>query len=190
MYYMFVASKMIDMEQFEDFLNTVIVDEFYFEAEDSTHGYIETALSISENILSLINLMNEDLGTSISFLGTPTLNELSHYLIKNVVARKRSGYLSLADACLIALINQDAFVKEELLSYFDGIDNEILGNIISFIKHGCNALATSRALYLHRNTMNYRLSRFSELTGLDLRNSEHIQLIHLYSLLKENGTYI
>ena len=190
MYYLFVASKEIDMEYYEEFLNTVIVDEFYFEAKSNTQGYIETALPISEVLLSQFNLMNEDLGVSISFLGTPNLDVLSYHLVETILSKKSSGYISLADACTLALINQDGFVKEKLVSYFDAVDKELLENIISFIQHGCNALATSRDLYLHRNTMNYRLSRFSDITGLDLRCSEHIQLIHLYSLLKENGTII
>jgi sugar diacid utilization regulator len=29
-------------------------------------------------------------------------------------------------------------------------------------------LATSKALFIHRNTLEYRLNRISELTGLDL----------------------
>jgi hypothetical protein len=31
-------------------------------------------------------------------------------------------------------------------------------------------LATSKALFIHRNTLEYRLNRISELTGLDLGN--------------------
>ena len=190
MYYLFSASKEIDMEYYEEFLNTVIVDEFYFEAQSNTQGYIETAVPISEVLLTQINLMNEDLGVSISFLGTPSLDDLARHLVETILVKKTSGYISLADACILGLINQDSFVREKIVSYFDKVDNELLSNIISFIQHGCNALATSRDLYLHRNTMNYRLSRFMDITGLDLRSNEHIQLIHLYSLLKENGTMI
>lgn len=190
MYYLFVASKAIEMDSYEEFLNTVIVDEFYFEAISNTKGFIETALPISEVLLSQINLMNEDLGVAISFLGTPNLDDLAYHLVDTILVRKSSGYLSLSDACTLALMNKDTYVREKLLSYFDKIDKELLDNIISFIQHGCNALATSRDLYLHRNTMNYRLSRFSEVTGLDLRCNEHIQLIHLYSLIKENVTII
>lgn len=118
------------------------------------------------------------------------MNELAYHLINTVLVSKANGYLSLADACLLALLKQDKYVWEALKGYFEKVDNETMRNIISFVKHGCNALATSKALYLHRNTMNYRISRFMEITNLDLRNSEHVQLIYLYALLKENGNII
>lgn len=190
MYYIFKANKPIDMSHYEEFLNSVIVDEFYFEAQSDTSGYIETALPISDILQTQVNLMSEDLGISISFLGTPFLDELAYHLINTVLVSKANGYLSLADACLLALLKQDKYVWEALKGYFEKVDNETMRNIISFVKHGCNALATSKALYLHRNTMNYRISRFMEITNLDLRNSEHVQLIYLYALLKENGNII
>lgn len=187
MYYLFVASKAVKMESLEEFLNSVIVDEFYFEAWSDKHGYIETALPISDVLLSQINVMNEDLGIALSFLSTPKLDELSIYLANTLLANKTCGYLSLADACLLSLFKQDTFVKEKLFAYFDEVDRETMSTVISFVRHGGNVLATSKDLYLHRNTMNYRLSRFSEATGLDIRNHEHVQLIYVYALVKENG---
>ncbi len=41
-----------------------------------------------------------------------------------------------------------------------------------FFDQNANASQTSRALYVHRNTLNYRLQRIVEITGLDLNDAE------------------
>jgi hypothetical protein len=40
----------------------------------------------------------------------------------------------------------------------------------AWFRHNVQPLATSKALFIHRNTLEYRLNRISELTGLDLGN--------------------
>ena len=38
----------------------------------------------------------------------------------------------------------------------------------AYLAHGGNSSATAAALYLHRNTLTYRLRRITALSGLDL----------------------
>lgn len=42
--------------------------------------------------------------------------------------------------------------------------------LAAWFRHNVQPLATSKALFIHRNTLEYRLNRISELTGLDLGN--------------------
>lgn len=46
--------------------------------------------------------------------------------------------------------------------------------------------ATAKALFIHRNTLEYRLHRISELTGLDLNNFDDRLLIYI-SLQLDSG---
>jgi carbohydrate diacid regulator len=46
-----------------------------------------------------------------------------------------------------------------------------------------NSAATAKALGIHRNTLDYRLRRIGELTGLDLGVSEDKLLLYVSSLL-------
>lgn len=48
-----------------------------------------------------------------------------------------------------------------------------------------NIDAVSRALHVHRNTVRYRLRRFRELTGLDIRKIDH--LVITWWLLARRG---
>ena len=50
------------------------------------------------------------------------------------------------------------------------LDNETINTINTFFDCGLNISETGRVLYLHRNTLVYRLDKFSRSTGLDIRN--------------------
>lgn len=49
------------------------------------------------------------------------------------------------------------------------LDEEIMLTVKTFLNHNLSIAETSRALYINRNTLNYRLNRIQEETGLDLR---------------------
>jgi carbohydrate diacid regulator len=49
----------------------------------------------------------------------------------------------------------------------------------SWFSNNVQPTATSKALYIHRNTLEYRLNRISELTGLDLGNFDDRLLLYI-----------
>ena len=51
----------------------------------------------------------------------------------------------------------------------DEFDEEILSTINKFFENSLNVSETSRQLYIHRNTLVYRLDKLQKSTGLDLR---------------------
>ena len=51
----------------------------------------------------------------------------------------------------------------------DDFDEEILTTINKFFENSLNVSETSRQLYIHRNTLVYRLDKLQKSTGLDLR---------------------
>jgi len=63
---------------------------------------------------------------------------------------------------------QEVFIKGAL----DSLDRESLVTIQSFFENSLNVSETSRKLFVHRNTLVYRLDKIKRLTGLDLREFE------------------
>ena len=51
----------------------------------------------------------------------------------------------------------------------DEFDEETLATINKFFENSLNVSETSRQLYIHRNTLVYRLDKLQKSTGLDLR---------------------
>ena len=87
---------------------------------------------------------------------------------KNVVAYSKLGIGRLIYQLPIPLCRM--FIKE----IFDGkspdeFDDETLTTINKFFETSLNVSETSRQLYIHRNTLVYRLDKLQKSTGLDLR---------------------
>ena len=55
----------------------------------------------------------------------------------------------------------------------DALDQETLFTINKFFENNLNVSETSRKLFVHRNTLVYRLEKIKKLTGLDLRLFDH-----------------
>lgn len=64
----------------------------------------------------------------------------------------------------------DMFLKEVFKrGSIDSLDHETLFTIQRFFENNLNVSETSRKLFVHRNTLVYRLEKIKKLTGLDLR---------------------
>ena len=62
------------------------------------------------------------------------------------------------------------YLKEILGDFsIDDFDEETLATINKFFENSLNVSETSRQLYIHRNTLVYRLDKIQKITGLDLR---------------------
>ena len=90
------------------------------------------------------------------------------YSNKNVVAYSNLGIGRLIYQLPLPLCRM--FIKE----IFDGkspdeFDEETLATINKFFENSLNVSETSRQLYIHRNTLVYRLDKLQKSTGLDLR---------------------
>ncbi len=55
----------------------------------------------------------------------------------------------------------------------------LLRTLVAWFNHNLQPLATSKALFIHRNTLEYRLSRIAELTGLDLKSLDDKLLLYV-----------
>ena len=55
----------------------------------------------------------------------------------------------------------------------DALDQETLFTIQKFFENNLNVSETSRKLFVHRNTLVYRLEKIKKLAGLDLREFDH-----------------
>ena len=55
----------------------------------------------------------------------------------------------------------------------NALDHETLFTIQKFFENNLNVSETSRKLFVHRNTLVYRLEKIKKITGLDLREFDH-----------------
>ena len=87
---------------------------------------------------------------------------------RNIIAYSELGIGRLIYQLPIPLCK--LFIRE----IFDGegpddFDEETIETINKFFENSLNVSETSRQLYIHRNTLVYRLDKLQKATGLDLR---------------------
>jgi len=67
---------------------------------------------------------------------------------------------------------------------FEGFDTETNLTIQKFFDNSLNISETSRQLYIHRNTLVYRLDKIQKMTGLDLRKFDDAIILKISMLVK------
>lgn len=91
---------------------------------------------------------------------------------KNIISYENLGIGRLIyqlPTTLCEMFLQEVFKRGSL----ESLDRETLLTIQSFFENNLNVSETSRKLFVHRNTLVYRLEKIRKLTGLDLREFEH-----------------
>lgn len=92
-------------------------------------------------------------------------------------AEKKSSNISISD--IISHLTKQQ--REKLISGYDlkkfakiFEDGDTMSTIDSFLRCGLNVSETARRLYMHRNTLIYRLDKIQQLTGLDIRTFDMV----------------
>ena len=67
----------------------------------------------------------------------------------------------------------------------ENLDQETLFTIQKFFENNLNVSETSRKLFVHRNTLVYRLEKIKKLTGLDLREFDHAIIFKIALMVKK-----
>lgn len=68
---------------------------------------------------------------------------------------------------------------------YEQLDPETLLTIDKFFENSLNGSETSRQLFVHRNTLVYRLDKVEKITGLDLRSFDDAVLFKLASMVRK-----
>ncbi|MDR2559308.1 MAG: helix-turn-helix domain-containing protein [Oscillospiraceae bacterium] len=80
----------------------------------------------------------------------------------------------------------DTFLSEVFKKgSIESLDHETLFTIQRFFENNLNVSETSRKLFVHRNTLVYRLDKIRKLTGLDLREFDHAIIFKIALMVKK-----
>jgi hypothetical protein len=97
-------------------------------------------------------------------------------------------YGDLGPARIVSNISDEnrASILEEALGTLDTqlLDNELQKTIDVYFRNNMNISETARSLYIHRNTLIYRMEKIQKLTGLDLNDFDDAVFLRMILLLK------
>ncbi len=129
--------------------------------------YVHTVIGIGTTVNNLKNLAK-------SFKEAQTALEVGKVFDteKTIISYENLGIARLIYQLPTTLC--ETFLKEVFKrGSIDNLDQETLFTIQRFFENNLNVSETSRKLFVHRNTLVYRLEKIKKITGLDLREFDH-----------------
>jgi len=103
---------------------------------------------------------------------------------KNIISYDNLGIARLIyqlPTTLCEMFLKEVFKKGSI----ESLDYETLFTIQRFFENNLNVSETSRKLFVHRNTLVYRLEKIKKLTGLDLREFDHAIIFKVALMVKK-----
>lgn len=102
---------------------------------------------------------------------------------KNIISYENLGIgriIYQLPTTLCEMFLSEVFKKNSI----DALDSETLFTIQKFFENNLNVSETSRKLFVHRNTLVYRLEKIKKITGLDLREFDHAIIFKVALMVK------
>lgn len=124
--------------------------------------------------------------------------------LDNIIFKKNSSIINLLDEKRELIFENSRLSVEELIDSIaekrkdervndfnfalSKLDNEMIRTIEVFFKYGLNLSEAAKELYIHRNTLIYRLDKIQKITSYDIRefnNAMIFKIIFLYNKKKK-----
>lgn len=146
----------------------------------------------------IIDVLMSDLYVKINFFVGPFKNDLEavdeYYQMiieaaKIAIRYSNEAVMTYIEAIPYLFINhteenlRSEIGKTVLQEYID--DEETLKMIETFVQCNLNISETSKELHMHRNSLQYRLDRFYEKTGIDVRQFSQAMTVYLVLLARK-----
>ncbi len=140
----------------------------------------------------IIDILMSDLNGAIHFFVGAYMDDLynvkDYYTsiiqgAKSIFAYTSKSVITYAEAVPFMLIDQteDSFKHSLAASVLKEFADEedFLHTLQTFIRCNLNITLTAKELYMHRNTLQYRLDKFQEKTGMDVREFHQAFTVYL-----------
>lgn len=148
-------------------MNDTLKSDFFIEPQI----YIGKFRSVSVNFLDLIRLEK-------------SLLDFAHQSFKQ---DKIFYFEKLAPRHLAYHLPEEIkpLIIQDILPIFND-DHELFLTIKNFLQNNMNASNTAKHLYIHRNTLQYRLDKFAEKTGIPLKDFNSALTVYIACILFEH----
>ena len=194
--YFTIKKNQINLFSFKEAIHAFFAKPVPILWKNEQEGIIieEQSSLVEENISyeQIIDVLMSDLYVKLNFIVGPYLDHLTninnhynHFLENAAVALSYSeqSVISYIDAIPALFVNQtDASFREKVTSLIlqeFAADDELLHTIKTFMHCNLNVSLTAKKLYMHRNSLQYRLDKFIEKTGIDVRQFHQALTVYL-----------
>lgn len=131
---------------------------------------------------SLSELINEDFDYSISMFIEPYMKEEFSLgeSYKEFLKELPKGIYHFADIIPYLVIYKKDELKVKTIQYIIELTNkEVVHTVREFINTNLNSSESAKKLYMHRNTLNYRIDNFTQSTGINVKSFKGANAIYM-----------
>ncbi|MCI2111403.1 MAG: helix-turn-helix domain-containing protein [Bacilli bacterium] len=178
-FYLYQTSAPFDEKAFGNALDSLGAP-YDWTALSPTEGYLVADENFLMGLGNLVMPLHDDLRVIVTFLCAHARGPLEQKALRQAVAYFPNQALYLTDVLMKEFSFGDYSSLPLLSAEFKGVPHELMLTAGTFLRCGLNATLASENLIIHRNTFNYRLSRFIERTGLDIRDYHNALLLEVY----------
>ncbi len=177
--YLFLANGAINRESFKDALDSLGAPyEIAYEGPDK--GFIAAEPRFAVLLQSVMAPLHEDLNIALTVVSAHRAGELELKAVREALAYFPNRCLFLTDVLMKEFSFGDYSSLPLLRKEFIGVGHELSLTAEAYLRCGLNASLAAESLIIHRNTFDYRLGKFIDLTGLDIRDYHNALLLEIY----------
>ena len=174
-------------------IKTLQPDESYEDMDDNAKMLVDmfNSEAMTNVRVSYGTIVNDIKGVSKSYKEANMALDVGKifYADKTVIAYSTLGIGRLIYQLPINLC--EMFIDEVFGGELsEEIDEEILNTIDKFLENSLNVSETSRQLYIHRNTLVYRIEKLEKATGMDVRNFDDALSFKIAMMVRGYINYI
>ncbi len=127
-------------------------------------------------------LILEDFDSNITMFLGPYLD--GEFLlgkdIKLFIKELPHGVYQFEDIVTYSVVRNNIILKKKILEHINTVVNsEVIHTVLEFIENNMNSSSTSKKLYMHRNTLNYRIDNFIESTKINVKTFKGANAVYL-----------
>lgn len=134
------------------------------------------------DLVSFQELIQEDFGGDVTMFIEPYLEEefpLGNWIKQILVELPRNVYF-FEDIIPYVVLKQKDGLRKLIIEYLTMKTNiEVIHTVREFIENNLNSSLSAKKLYMHRNTLNYRLDNFISATDINVRTFKGANAVYM-----------
>ncbi len=156
------------IEEIKDEVITLFDDDFYNEEPIDLESFQQ--------------LLVEDFDSMVTIIIEPYLEEdfVLGESLKEFIKDIPHGVYFFEDIITYIVLKDNSKLKDEVKTFINSkVNNEVIHTVREFIDNNMNSSLSAKKLYMHRNTLNYRIDNFIDATKINVKTFKGANAVYM-----------